>query len=299
LEGRDEIKDLFSDKLGNFEANVRPELWSNVASQIGAGAAAGGTSAGLSIVAKWFIGVGISAAVITGGVVAYNQLTGESEQPITKQNTDQLASENSIEESEAASSDPKQIQSEAYVVDRNELVSNSEVSEQETDEMIAELNATELESSTEENILITEIKNGLRTTEKTEVVTEETTIETERTEETVIEEEVTKEVITTEETTEEAQEDAKIESLPNVFTPDGDGVNDELFVSSKGLNDFNIVVLNGSNQIVYTSQDPNFRWDGRDQGGMPVPNGNYVYYLTAKDSKGNGIREYSRLTITR
>ena len=293
MEGRDEIKDLFSDKLGNFEANVRPELWSNVASQIGAGAAAGGTSAGLSIVAKWLIGVGISAAVITGGVVAYNQLTGESEQPITKQNTDQLASENSIEESEATSLDPKQIQSETYVVDRNELVSNSEVSEQETDEMMAELNATELESSTEENILITETENGLRTTEKTEVVTEETTIET------VIEEEVTEEVITTEETTEEAQEDATIESLPNVFTPDGDGVNDELFVSSKGLNDFNIVVLNGSNQIVYTSQDPNFRWDGRDQGGMPVPNGNYVYYLTAKDSKGNGIREYSRLTITR
>lgn len=102
-----------------------------------------------------------------------------------------------------------------------------------------------------------------------------------------------------EEELDESKTTYTIESLPNIFTPDGDGINDEFFLKSDGLYNFNVVVLNSANQTVFTSQDPNFRWDGKDLRGNPIPSGNYMYYITATDSAGNPIKEFSYLTVKR
>lgn len=63
MEGKDNIKELFSQKLGNYEAKVNPELWAKISSQVAAGATTT-VATGLSLFTKIAIGVGVSAAAI-------------------------------------------------------------------------------------------------------------------------------------------------------------------------------------------------------------------------------------------
>ncbi|MDR1667681.1 MAG: gliding motility-associated C-terminal domain-containing protein [Bacteroidales bacterium] len=65
-----------------------------------------------------------------------------------------------------------------------------------------------------------------------------------------------------------------IDNLPNVFTPNGDGVND-LF-----LQNFNIEVYNRWGMLLYKGRDG---WDGRYKGKL-MPAGTYFYILTDDDT---------------
>jgi gliding motility-associated-like protein len=87
--------------------------------------------------------------------------------------------------------------------------------------------------------------------------------------------------------------------LSNVFTPNGDGTNDYLFIQSEGLLDFSVVVLNQKNQIIYQSTDAKFSWDGKLASGEEAPAANYIYFVTAKSSNGKFIQQSSTLLIQR
>lgn len=71
-------------------------------------------------------------------------------------------------------------------------------------------------------------------------------------------------------------------SIPNVFSPNGDGVNDELFITYKGIKDFNILIYNRWGQKIFSTDGPNFHWDGKDPSGQYVTDGTYFYIITAK-----------------
>ena len=65
---KDILKDLFSEKLENYEAKVNPALWNSIASKIAVPAA---TSAvvGKTVLSKIIIGSSIAAAVAIGGYI--------------------------------------------------------------------------------------------------------------------------------------------------------------------------------------------------------------------------------------
>lgn len=68
-------------------------------------------------------------------------------------------------------------------------------------------------------------------------------------------------------------------TLPNVFTPNGDRVND-LFVPFpyRGVKEIDLQVFNRWGQLVFTTKDPDIRWDGTlENSGEPVPDGVYFY----------------------
>jgi gliding motility-associated-like protein len=87
--------------------------------------------------------------------------------------------------------------------------------------------------------------------------------------------------------------------LTNVFTPNGDGKNDYLFINALGLTDFSVVVLSQANQVIFQSTDPSFNWDGKLTNGDDAPIGQYVYYITGKSDRGDLINKYSTLFIQR
>lgn len=90
----------------------------------------------------------------------------------------------------------------------------------------------------------------------------------------------------------------KITNLPTIFTPNNDGSNDEFFIESEGLLDFSIVVMNDKGEILYESDNPDFRWDGRDRKtGLIADDGMYFYIITAKDELGNTISKHQRLQL--
>ena len=94
MKGRDEIQELFSEKLGNYEAKVDPSLWTNIASQIGGAATTAVVSTGLSIFSKWVIALSVASAVVLTTIVVLNN-TNES---VTEKSnkTEQVAENNEL-----------------------------------------------------------------------------------------------------------------------------------------------------------------------------------------------------------
>jgi gliding motility-associated-like protein len=69
-------------------------------------------------------------------------------------------------------------------------------------------------------------------------------------------------------------------AVPNVFTPNGDGKNDEFRVAYRSLRDFHIWVYNRWGKLVYESTDPARGWDGNING-RPATEGAYFYVVRA------------------
>lgn len=68
--------------------------------------------------------------------------------------------------------------------------------------------------------------------------------------------------------------------VPNVFTPNGDGANDEFRVAYRSLREFHCWVYNRWGHLVYEWSDPAQGWDGTI-GGRPAAEGAYFYVIRA------------------
>lgn len=75
--------------------------------------------------------------------------------------------------------------------------------------------------------------------------------------------------------------------VPNIFTPNGDGENDVLQVSTKGIYSYTISIYSVNGKLVYQNDNPETFWDGRDLSGNRVEDGTYYYLINAlgKDEK--------------
>ena len=69
-------------------------------------------------------------------------------------------------------------------------------------------------------------------------------------------------------------------SVPNVFTPNGDGQNDEFRVTYKSLREFHCWIYNRWGKLVYEFTDPAKGWDGTING-RPAAEGAYYYVIRA------------------
>ena len=81
---------------------------------------------------------------------------------------------------------------------------------------------------------------------------------------------------------------SQINSKPNVFTPNGDGINDYMFVGAENMELFHFFLMDvNTSKIVFESHNPAFRWDGTLKNGNRIANGTYIYVIRAKgkDSK--------------
>ena len=67
--------------------------------------------------------------------------------------------------------------------------------------------------------------------------------------------------------------------VPNAFTPNGDGVDDNFGALYAGEVDFiGMNIFNEWGNLIFTSQNIDERWDG-NRNGKPQPSGNYVYVV--------------------
>lgn len=71
--------------------------------------------------------------------------------------------------------------------------------------------------------------------------------------------------------------------IPNVITPNGDGINDLFTIKTKGLKNYELTILNRWGTKVFVSTSVNDHWDGK-LNGNPVPSGVYFYILNATRS---------------
>lgn len=68
--------------------------------------------------------------------------------------------------------------------------------------------------------------------------------------------------------------------VPNAFTPNGDGLNDNFSVYGQfHLDNFEMFVFNRWGELVYHSTDVNSQWDGKSSNGDELPGGVYSYLI--------------------
>lgn len=79
---------------------------------------------------------------------------------------------------------------------------------------------------------------------------------------------------------------ASLVNVPNVFTPNGDGINDIFRVQMLSVTSFHAIIINRWGRKVYEWSDPEGGWDGKINGTEASP-GTYYYIVTARGLEKN------------
>lgn len=69
--------------------------------------------------------------------------------------------------------------------------------------------------------------------------------------------------------------------IPNVFSPNGDLANDVFDIRSSGLTEYGLQIYNRWGQLMFDSEDPTEKWDGKNLSGNVCPDGTYYFILKA------------------
>ena len=282
MEEKDSIKDLFQEKLSQLETPVRPDLWSAVSSSIASTSTVATT--GMSLLAKITIGITIAASV-TGTVIFLskeeaketpkNEVQKANEQKESKSNPTEDKVENNSSVSKFNNSSPV-----------NRVSENTTTATDNIFESIIENTISENSSLVEGPVSYAQIE----TKEEVKASKNNPKIETS----TPAQNQEPKQNVAVEKLPEESKLQFK---LPNIFTPNGDGNNDYLKLDIDNVTEFVIVVLDAKSNVVFKSEEVDFKWDGTNLNGDKLPAGNYIYYVTAKDLEGKAVTKYSALTI--
>lgn len=271
------IEELFSEKLSQHESPVRADLWQGIQTQMAAQGVAGSSAVaakGISIAAKWMIGIA-SSVVITGSAIYLTQQheTVQSKTNITKQTQTEEQTERSLKTIE--SNENKSISNNQSNV--NNLLSKQEENQHENrafsnpEPLIVKERVTETPSGfTPASDPVFEKGTQPKDNETTALFN---AADSEQ-----------KEVV------------GKISKLPNVISPNDDQINDYLSLKCENLKEFSITIMNQRNEVVFTSNDVNFKWYG-DKNGIKLPVGTYYYFVTAIDEHNHKINKFNTLDI--
>lgn len=86
--------------------------------------------------------------------------------------------------------------------------------------------------------------------------------------------------------------------VPNVFTPNGDRVNDFFAVRGTNITSFECSVFNRWGKLVFKSSDISNPWDGKVNG-SPADDGTYFYIIRASGAVGEEIKNQGYVTLFR
>ncbi len=276
---KETFESVLKEKLGNHELPVNPALWKSVSTQ--AGLSSGSTGLGLG---AW-IGIASSIVAIAVGVVYF---TSGNEKPATA-NLEKTTVEKTIKvpnnnTSRDLSKEKKNTPSMSEL--KTELVIKHVFGA-----VVEEIPRVNVEEELNEVMLTNQSSNDFLSVAQEPMKSPNPS--------TVIVNNCPQPIALTELPPTEKPSVKKIIVMPNAITPNGDGINDVLSLDSDGLTDFNVVVLDVANKLVYSSTDPSFKWNGTLLNGDAAPAGTYQYYFTAKDENGTWCNQFSSLTILR
>jgi len=87
--------------------------------------------------------------------------------------------------------------------------------------------------------------------------------------------------------------------IPNVFSPNGDGMNDEFFIKAIGMQSLTCNIFNRWGQKVFTLTGPNQTWDGTLNNGLVAAEGTYFFILDALGNDGKTYTHQGPLTLVK
>lgn len=261
---KDNIKELFSKGLQDHQVSVDPALWSSISSSIGASTA----KAGLSILSKVLIGVAASSVI---AVAVYFSVQANSKAETTQNKELQKETKESIPAQETRNNNSNQtigLEEVPVVLEQNNTI-NIPVEDTILNFQALQSNTTPSQNQSvivpstliPHSIPVNIPNNAVRITTTPSIAPQ---------------------------TNSSGQVQTQVLpkqyniSLPNIFTPNGDGQNETLQIEWKQqhIEDFSIVVLNQTNKVLFSSSNPEFNWDGTDPSGEKIARGTYIYFVT-------------------
>lgn len=87
--------------------------------------------------------------------------------------------------------------------------------------------------------------------------------------------------------------------IPNVFTPNGDNINDVFTITSTGVKEIALQIFNRWGEKLYEFSGPNAGWDGHEGHGAKVPDGTYFYFVKATGFDGKTIEKQGTVNLYR
>ena len=261
---KDNIKELFSKGLQDHQVSVDPALWSSISSSIGASTA----KVGLSILSKVLIGVAASSVI---AVAVYFSVQANSKAETTQTKELQKETKKSIPTQETTNNNSNQtigLEEVPVVLEQNNTI-NIPVEDTILNFQALQSNTTPSQNQSvivpstliPHSIPVNIPNNAVRITTTPSIAPQ---------------------------TNSSGQVQTQVLpkqyniSLPNIFTPNGDGQNETLQIEWKQqhIEDFSIVVLNQTNKVLFSSSNPEFNWDGTDPSGEKIARGTYIYFVT-------------------
>lgn len=87
----------------------------------------------------------------------------------------------------------------------------------------------------------------------------------------------------------------EIDAIGNIFTPNGDGINDLFFVENAcPAEDYFLIIYNRWGQEMFETNDISEGWNGKNKGGNNASEGTYYYIMRAKAKTYRGAFELIR-----
>jgi len=87
--------------------------------------------------------------------------------------------------------------------------------------------------------------------------------------------------------------------IPNSFTPNGDGLNDQFHPQIRGVRDYEFSVYNRWGEKIFFTRLLEDSWDGLDQKGNSLQSGVYWYEITGKDIDRNKVYDSGAIMLFR
>jgi len=87
--------------------------------------------------------------------------------------------------------------------------------------------------------------------------------------------------------------------IPNVFTPNGDGVNDVFTLESTGVTSLNAQLFDRWGLKLFEWNTVHGGWDGRTTAGGMASEGTYYYIIVATGADGQEYKLNGHLTLLR
>ena len=79
-------------------------------------------------------------------------------------------------------------------------------------------------------------------------------------------------------------------TVPNVFTPNGDGKDDKLVIKAEEMDKYSILIYDRWGKEMYISNNPEQYWNGLTESGGEAPDGVY-YYIINSTCNGNTYKK--------
>jgi gliding motility-associated-like protein len=277
---KETFESVLKEKLGNHELPVNPALWKSVSTQ--AGLSSGGAGLGFG---AW-IGIVSSIVAIAVGVVYF---TSGNERPATANLANNAAEK--INKAPNNENTPQDLRKEERINPSTGMLKTEPVIKSVFSTVVEENPSVKTEREGNLAMLKNESSNDLLSVAQEPIKAPNPSA--------IIVNNSPQPIALTELLPTEKSSVKKRIVMPNAITPNGDGINDVLTLNAEGLTDFNVVILDAANKLVYSSIDPNFKWNGSLLNGDPAPAGTYQYYFTAIDENGTWCNQFSSLTILR